>query len=431
MRILSIETSCDETSIAIVDAKGGIKNPVFKVLAHETASQIELHTQYGGVFPMMAKREHSKNIVPLFIKALKKAKMLSYSSSPLGRLGGVLEKALVREPEMLEIFLREIPKIKIPKIDLIAVTAGPGLEPALWVGINFAQALGKVWKIPVRPINHMEGHVMSVLIQKPTKMSKSEFLISKKNTQKVDVKFPAISLLVSGGHTEIVLVKNWMEYKMLGATRDDAAGEAFDKVARMLDLPYPGGPEISRLAQIYRKMLDSTTHKIVLDFCSAQAVALRKGLPKHFSSDIHFPRPMINSKDFDFSFSGLKTAVLYYIRDKYNPTLALSLSREGKMQIAKEFEDAVVEVLVTKTLRAVEKYEAKSLIVGGGVSANNELQNQLKKQIKNKKLSTKLYLPIKNLSTDNALMIALAGYFRSVQGKKYTKKIKASGNLGL
>ena len=179
MRILSIETSCDETSIAIVDAKGGIKNPVFKVLAHETASQIELHTQYGGVFPMMAKREHSKNIVPLFIKALKKAKMLSYSSSPLGRLGGVLEKALVREPEMLEIFLREIPKIKIPKIDLIAVTAGPGLEPALWVGINFAQALGKVWKIPVRPINHMEGHVMSVLIQKPTKMSKSEFLISK------------------------------------------------------------------------------------------------------------------------------------------------------------------------------------------------------------------------------------------------------------
>src|SRR3989344_3924013 len=204
MKILAIETSCDETGVTIFEATGGVKNASFKILANNLSSQAKLHEQYGGVFPMMAKREHIKNLPLLLEKTLKEAKLL--------RQG-----------------------LKSP-VDLICVTSGPGLEPTLWTGITFAQDLATKWKVKVVPVNHMEGHILSVFGK-----DKGTFKIPKIN-------FPTLALLVSGGHTELVLIKKWMDYEVIGATLDDAVGEAFDKVARMLGLPYPGGPEISRLA---------------------------------------------------------------------------------------------------------------------------------------------------------------------------------------
>lgn len=352
MKILAIETSCDDTCISIVDVKELKNKSSFKILANIVQSQ-DIHKEYGGVFPMMAKREHIKNIGPMYELAMKKAKN--------------------------------------PKIDAIAVTVGPGLEPALWVGITFAEELSKKLGVPIIPVNHMEGHILSIFPNKTR-----SFVVDQ--SKKI---FPLISLLVSGGHTEIVLVKDFHKYKIIGSTRDDAAGEAFDKVARMLGLPYPGGPEISKLAGAERK--NSIQGEIVL------------------------PRPMIYSKDYDFSFSGLKTAVLYYIRD-HGP-----LTEKLKSEIAKEFEDACVEVLASKTLRAIGQYKAKTLIVGGGVSANTYLQKTLKKKLKGMDNKINLHLPTKTLSTDNALMIAIAGYFqhKNKKAKKSNHGLKAEGNLSL
>jgi N6-L-threonylcarbamoyladenine synthase len=387
MKILAIETSCDETALAIVDVKKKNDKAHFMILSNELLSQIALHTQYGGVFPMMAKREHSKNIVPLFVTVLKKAKLYATGKNTVidSKMNKKLSELLIKEKELLEIFISVIPHIKKPKIDAIAVTTGPGLEPALWVGINFAQALSLYWNIPVIPVNHMEGHIFSIFPNKG-----KTFVVDTKKDM-----FPMLSLLVSGGHTEIVLVKDWMKYKLIGQTRDDAAGEAFDKVARMLGLPYPGGPEISKLAHDQREK-------------------------KKIDTSISLPRPMIHSKDYDFSFSGLKTAVLYMIRD------GGKLTKQFKAKIAREFEDAAIEVLVAKTARAVQEYKVQTLIIGGGVSANTHLQETLKNKLKD----TKLYFPTKGLSTDNALMIAIAGYFQS-QKKNSRMPMKANGNLKL
>ena len=397
MKILAIETSCDETAIAILGVTA-TKNPKGTILAHQVASQIALHEQYGGVFPMMAKREHSRNIVPLFLATLKEAGLLSQAK--ISTLTPVQEKKLrtllEREPELLELFLQEIPKIKKPKIDRIAVTVGPGLAPALWVGINFAKALAYVWDLPLVPVNHMEGHVLSIVV--PNKKNES-FTLNDKAFH-----FPAISLLVSGGHTEIVLAKGIGKYKVIGQTRDDAAGEAFDKVARMLGLPYPGGPQISKLAEQARKTDAVSAHKILL------------------------PRPMLTTSDFDFSFSGLKTAVLYLIRDIRLVTKAEELDENTKMVIAREFEDAAVEVLVKKTLRAAVKHKATNIVVGGGVSANKELATQLTSAAK--KAGITVTFPTKVLSTDNGIMIAIAGCF-SKPAPLSSKKFVAQGNMAL
>lgn len=347
MKILSIETSCDETGITILKVTGSEKNPVFEVLANNLASQIKIHAEYGGVFPALAKREHIKNLPILLEKTLKK-------------IG--------------------LEKNKKP-VDMIAVTSGPGLEPALWTGIVFAKELGEKWNVPVVPVNHMEGHILSVFAK-----DKGSFKIPKIN-------FPVLSLLVSGGHTELVVVKDWMKYKVIGETCDDAAGEAFDKVARMLALPYPGGPQISKLAKLGRK----------------------NNFP-----EITLPRPMMYSKNYDFSFSGLKTAVLYLIQK-----IGI-LNDKTKMAIATEFENAVVDVLTHKTIKAIQEYKIKTLIVAGGVSANIELKKILKKKIKEKNLKTEVFFPGKGLSTDNAIMIGLVGYFRR-KNKKTT--IKADGGL--
>ncbi|MBP6884198.1 MAG: tRNA (adenosine(37)-N6)-threonylcarbamoyltransferase complex transferase subunit TsaD [Candidatus Pacebacteria bacterium] len=386
MRILAIETSCDETAIALLSVTGE-KNPKFKIEAHQVASQIALHQQYGGVFPMMAKREHARNIVPLFVTTLKEAKQYSVNSKPQTLNVKKIQTLLEREQDIIEPFLDIISKIRKPKIDRIAVTVGPGLEPALWVGINFAKALSLVWDIPIVPVNHMEGHILSV------------FAPQKKNEIKMsNYSFPAISLLVSGGHTELVLVKGIGKYKLIGQTRDDAAGEAFDKVARMLELPYPGGPEISRLASLSRPAGNRVT-----------------GWQPPFT----FPRPMLNSGDFDFSFSGLKTAVLYFIRDN-GP-----INEETKIEIAREFEDAVCDVLIKKTLASAKKFKAKSIIVGGGVSANNELKTRLTKES-----PIPVTFPTKGLSTDNAIMIGIAGFFQKAVPLS-SNRLQAKGNLAL
>jgi N6-L-threonylcarbamoyladenine synthase len=271
---LAIETSCDDTGIALLKATELKSETKFEVLANEISSQIELHQQYGGVFPAMAKRAHAQNITPLFILGLKNSNLLKprkNTKKPALDQKTItkLTKLLERESEMCTALLEFVQKYELPKIDKLVVTSGPGLEPTLWVGINFAKALGLLLDMPVIPTNHMEGHLLSVAIPEA-----STFSISSESFH-----FPMLALLVSGGHTELVLAKDIGKYTVIGQTRDDAAGEAFDKVARMMDLPYPGGPEISRLAHEARTTLAF--------------------------SEFSLPRPMLHSPDFDFSFSGL------------------------------------------------------------------------------------------------------------------------------
>jgi len=393
MNILAIETSCDETSIAVLKCEGGFTNPSFRILVHELNSQASKHNEYGGVYPTLAKREHAKNLVPILKKVLKKSNLLDNSRESSNRFGyvqlvGEIEKILEREPTLLKLFLEYIPTINIPDIETIAVAQTWGLEPALWVGLNFAKALSIAWQKPLIPVNHLEGHIMSVLME----------------SNKIE--FPAIVLLVSGGDTELILTKDWMEYEILGQTRDDAVGEAFDKVARMLGLPYPGGPQIARLAQSARINADKA--QIHADIVS-------------------LPRPMINSDDYDFSFSGLKTAVLYKIKKLGE------LDGETKQEIAKEFEDVVIDVLISKTKKAIMEYAPKSLIIGGGVVANKELRRRFKKLAE--ELNILLLLPSPELATDNAVMIAIAGYFRYKKSgglePEMVHGLRADGNLRL
>ncbi len=379
MKILAIETSCDETAVSVINAQGGLNRPKFEILAHLVASQADLHAPYGGVVPSLAKREHGRNLIPLLIAALKQAKLTNPGSRQRDNLTiGLAEQVrqiFDHESELLERFLTVIPGIKAPAIDLLAVTQGPGLEPALWTGINFARALSLVWNIPLLPINHLEGHALAVL----------------NNNHKIN--FPALVLLISGGHTQLVLMKDWLRYQTIGETRDDAAGEAFDKVARILDLPYPGGPQIARLASL--------------------------GTPKEA---YRLPRPMINTNDFDFSFSGLKTAALYLVK-KIQP-----LTQITKTEIAYEFQQAVIDVLIHKTLQAVKRYQPKTLIVGGGVANNVELGKQLERKLTQEYPKTTLLLPTPDLSTDNATMIAIAAYCRSLKYPK-TKTQKKSPTI--
>jgi N6-L-threonylcarbamoyladenine synthase len=335
MKILAIETSCDETAIAVLEVNKTREGEKFLILADEVASQIKIHAPFGGVVPNLAKREHIKNLPILLRRALKES--------------------------------------KIEKPDAVAVTYGPGLEPALWTGITFAQELSKKWKVPLVPVNHLEGHIYSAL------MKKDSFIIPAKNL------FPLLTLIVSGGHTELVLSKKHLNYKILGETLDDAAGEAFDKVARMLKLGYPGGPEISKLAKL--------------------------GNPKA----INFPRPMIGSGDLNFSYSGLKTSVLYYLRDN---------QKMNKKNIAASFEEAAIDVLVRKTVMAAQQNKMQTIGLGGGVAANDKLREELVKKF------PKILLPEKRFTGDNAAMIAVAGYYRFLK-KKFNKNPKAIGNLRL
>ncbi len=355
MKILAIETSCDETAVALLECTGELDSPRFKVLGNSLISQIELHKDYGGVYPMLAKREHQKNLAPL------------------------LHKTLIEAGE----------NPNRPQIDYIAVTSGPGLEPALWVGILFAEEIGKEWNVPVIPINHMEGHIYSVL-EAGSKNYESR------------IEFPALALLVSGGHTELVTMNDYGSYEIVGKTRDDAVGEAFDKVARLLELPYPGGPKISILAELHRQ----------------------KGLIPSFK----FPKPMIHSKDLNFSFSGLKTSVLYKLKD----TEITEVVRE---EFARAFEDAAVEVLIEKTRRAIDKFAPQTLIVAGGVSLNIHLQEELSK-LSEEFPNLILRIPPPSLTGDNAVMIGMACFMKINKNRQETmdkkqETIVARGNLSL
>lgn len=389
MRILAIETSCDETGIAIVETKGTTTHPKsIKVLSNSLVSQASLHAQFGGVFPAVARREHGKNIIPLLVHALTEAglaKKLKNTRVLTKKENVALTKIFNKEPDLFAIFQDELLSLKVPPIDAVAVTSGPGLEPALWVGINTAEALGALWGVPVIPVNHMEGHIVASLMHTTDEG---------KNFTLTPPKYPAVALLISGGHTELVLMPSRGKYKMLGQTRDDAVGEAFDKVARMLGLAYPGGLEISKLAE---------------------------KAPHHECLSSPLPRPMLKSGDFDFSFSGLKTSVLYAIK-KFE-----TLTPRDKELIAKDFEDSVTEVLVTKTLTAAKKYKVKEIILGGGVTANKKIRRVFQETVTREMPDTKLFIPSVLLSGDNGLMIGVAALLRS----KSKKHIAANGTLKL
>lgn len=396
MKILAIETSCDETAIAIVEAEGNEKAAQFRVLGNALLSQVEIHKEYGGVFPALAKREHAKNLVPILEAALEEAELLREDMQAISEeTRADISEMLMREPGLAEAFFEFVSECEPPAIDAIAVTAGPGLEPALWVGINFAKALALAWNKPLVAVNHMEGHILSALASQ-----QGETLIIE------DVAMPVLALLISGGHTELVLMKKWLAYELVGQTRDDAVGEAFDKVARMLGLPYPGGPEISRLAESVRGLTKSSS---VGDFVS----------PRYT-----LPRPMIDSNTCDFSFAGLKTAVLYLLKD--NP----DIDEKGKMHVAHEFENAVADVLWKKTVLALEQTRARTLVIGGGVSANTHIRRTFTENVKKESPGVALRIPSNALTTDNAIMIALAGFYRAGR-KEFTTRIAASGNLPL
>lgn len=336
MIILGIETSCDETAASIVRGTG----EKIEVLSNVVSSQIEIHKKYGGVVPEVAAREHVLNILPVVNEAIK----------------------------------------GIKKIDAIAVTVGPGLITSLLVGVETAKTLAYAWKKPVVALNHIEGHIYANFI----------------NNQP---KFPALILTVSGGHTMLILMSGHGKYKVLGETRDDAAGEAFDKAAQLLGLGYPGGPAVA-----------------------ACAVKLKV---KSSKLKVSLPRPMIESGDFDFSFSGLKTALLYATQRDKN-------WRNKIPEYAYEFEQAVADVLVSKTIKAAKKYEVKNIMLSGGVAANIELRSQLENAVENKLDGAKLIIPDFKYCTDNAAMMAAAGYFRAKR-KDFTawQRLKADANKEL
>ncbi len=383
MKILSIETSCDETAISVVEATGDFPNAEYKILGNALFSQIDIHREYGGVFPSVAKREHAKTLVPMLDKALGQTEEDPLNSSAWQEVETILE----REVGLFDDLQKYCETHGKPDIDLIAVTAGPGLEPTLWVGVNFAKALALLWNVPVVGVNHMEGHVLASVFDQ---------------NKLAALQFPTVSLLISGGHTELILMNNWHKYSKVGQTRDDAVGEAFDKVARLLGLPYPGGPEISRLAAEARKL----------------------NLPEFAK----LPRPMLDRDNLDFSFSGLKTAVRYAIEGK-------DLSTMDKQAIARDFEDAAAAVLQKKTEKAVTENGAKSLILGGGVSANTHIRESFSKFFRFEYPDLELYLPDPKLSTDNSIMIALAGHARQASALAPNvaalESLKASGNRSL
>lgn len=390
MIILSIETSCDETAISVIKAEGDFPHATYEILGNALHSQIDIHAEFGGVFPQVAKREHALALVPMIIKALTEAELLIEKPTTIREeLAEKIITLLEREDGLATFLLEFLAKYSLPEIDLIAVTSGPGLEPALWVGISFAKALNALLKCPVVPVNHMEGHVLASLYDVEI------------DNAIAPIKFPAIALLISGGHTELVLMGEWGKYQKIGETRDDAVGEAFDKVARMMNLPYPGGPEIGRRADIARKA-NAAPYKEVL------------------------PRPMIHSNDFDFSFSGLKTAVRYAID-------GAELTVDEKNALSRDFEDAAIEVLLKKTKKAIDHYHAQTLIIGGGVSANNYLRQTFTETLLTTHPEVEIYLPHRNLSTDNSIMIALAGHAQIATARTAgaIPLITAAGNRSL
>ncbi len=331
MKILGIETSCDETGVAIFDSQQGI-------IADTLYSQIKLHNEYGGVVPELASRDHVRKLLPLVKKVMANAKV---------------------SPE---------------DIDAIAYTAGPGLLGAVLVGASFARSLAYGWDIAAIAVHHMEGHLLAPMLEQQ------------------GPEFPFVALLVSGGHTQIYQVTGFSQYSLLGESLDDAAGEAFDKTAKLLGLDYPGGPLLSALAQ--------------------------KGTPGKFK----FPRPMTDRPGLDLSFSGLKTFAA-------NTISASDGSAQTKADIALAFEEAVVATLIIKCKRALKQTKLTKLVVAGGVSANEHLRKTMAEEMD--KLSITVYYPRQSYCTDNGAMIAYAGYRRFLAGQFEPLTIKAKARWPL
>ncbi len=329
-RILGIESSCDETAAAVVES-GRL------VLSSQVASQIDLHAQFGGVFPEVASRQHIRSIYPIIDRTLKEA------------------------------------HLHFDEVDAIAVTRGPGLPGSLVVGLNAAKGISLGSDLPLIGINHLEAHIYSSWLLWPPANQGGPA----SSADRPEPRFPLLALIVSGGHTELVLMRSHLQYQRLGATLDDAAGEAFDKVARLLGLPYPGGPSIQQAAQ--------------------------EGNPLAFN----LPRAWLEDT-WNFSFSGLKTAVLREVRHIQEQGLNLPVA-----DLAASFQEAVVDVLVGKTLRAAEQFGAVELLVAGGVSANRRLREAFLERAQRP-----VHIPPLPLCTDNAAMIAAAGYFRFISGQR-------------
>lgn len=348
MYVLGIETSCDETAAAVIRVDN--KSKRLLVLSNIIASQIDIHKKYGGVIPEVAAREHVVHILPVIDQAIKEA------------------------------------KINSKKIDYIAVTKGPGLITSLMSGMETVRALSYAWKKPVIEINHIEGHIFANFI----------------NIDK-DVKFPSLILTVSGGHTNLVLMNKNHKLTIIGETLDDAAGEAYDKAAKMMNLGYPGGPIISEMAEKFANNPKNTKN----------------------SKEIKLPRPMINDGSFNFSFSGLKTSLLY----------SLQKDKNWKKRIPEYcyyYQEAIIDVLIKKTIKAAKKYKAKSIMLAGGVSANKELRLILKEKVEKELPTVDIYIPNLAYTTDNAAMIAAAGVFKALKGKtKDYTKLKTDPNLKL
>ncbi len=344
MYILGIETSCDETAASII--KANYKSGQIKVLSNIISSQIAIHQKYGGVVPEIAAREHVLNILPVINEALTAA------------------------------------KINYKKIDLLAITKGPGLITSLITGVETIRSLAFAWDKPVLEINHIEGHIYSTFIDSFKSM-----------------KFPALILTVSGGHTNLVVMDKNYKIKIIGETLDDAAGEAYDKGAKMLGLGYPGGPIIAEQALIYKK-------------------TKKEGALK-------FPRPMLNSNNFHFSFSGLKTALLYQLKKDLH-------WKKRIPEYCFAYQQAIIDVLVIKTLKAAKTMKSKTIMLSGGVSANQELKDQMARAIKASLLKTNFLAPAKEYTTDNAAMIAAAAAFKIKKQKPITfNKLRVDSSLQL
>ena len=364
--ILAIESSCDETACAVVSTDNGqlTTDNRLEILSNVVASQIDLHSKYGGVYPELASRTHAEQIIPTILESLENVK-----STPNDK----------KNEELLLDGARSV-KSMMEEIDAVAVTYGPGLVGSLVVGLAAAKTLAYVFDKPILPINHWEGHIYSNFVgecQMPNFQCQKDANLPE---------FPAIILTVSGGHTNIILMKGHGDYEILGQTLDDAAGEAFDKVARLLGLGYPGGPAISARAETYNRQ-QTTDNRFEL------------------------PRPMIHSGDFNFSFSGLKTAVLYKVRGMGE------MSDDDKSMMAYEFQEAITDTLIIKTKKAIEKYRPKSICLTGGVSANKVLREKFVKLGESLDYQPTVHIPPFALTTDNAAMIGVAGYYNFISGK--------------
>ena len=339
MTILGIESSCDETSAAVV--RDG------KLLANVTATQL-FHSKYGGVVPELASRAHQRRIIP------------------------VVEEALIKSG------------VSRKKLDGVSAVYGPGLVGAILVGLSFGKSLALGLGVPFVGVDHMEAHIFSNLIEDPKPS------------------FPFISLTVSGGHTQLVLVKGPFEYTLLGETKDDAAGEAFDKVAKMLGVGYPGGPLIDKLAA------------------------------KGNSAFVSFPRPYLEEGSLEFSFSGLKTSVLYYLRKiGYKPAATLDPQAGNQLlsDLCASFQAAVVDVLIEKAIRAAEAHKVRQIAVAGGVSANSELRRRLTEVAAGRKIQ--VFIPKLEFCTDNGAMVAMVGYMKLASGRASSLELTAEPNLTL